>query len=171
MYNFISPRWKVGERREMMKGKDAHELCLQVEVIQEVSSSKIASAETVTLTMHSSEAFNRRNNYSRGSFQPLLMARPWTNRVSARTENITITFLLVATDILHLLLLASKRYKAIFFPTYLKFNPFFPFLYEIYTKISIATFFSFNTFSYHLHLFIIANYRNMIRETIQTPWN
>lgn len=29
-------------------------------------SSKIASAETVTLTMHSSEAFNRRNNYSKG---------------------------------------------------------------------------------------------------------
>lgn len=50
----------------MMKGKDAHELCLQVEVIQEVSSSKIASAETITLTMHSSEAFNRRNNYSKG---------------------------------------------------------------------------------------------------------
>lgn len=49
-----------------MEGKDAHELCLQVEVIQEVSSSKIASAETVTLTMHSSGAFNRRNNYSKG---------------------------------------------------------------------------------------------------------
>lgn len=99
--------------REMMEGKDAHELCLQVEVIQEVSSSKIASAETVTLTMHSSGAFNRRNNYSKGVVSnPFWWPVPELT-VSARTENITITFLLVATDILDLLLLGSKEYKAI----------------------------------------------------------
>lgn len=57
----------IRETQEGREKRRAREL--QVEIIQELSTSNLASAETVTLTMHSNgAAFNRRNNYSKGQF-------------------------------------------------------------------------------------------------------